>query len=501
MMKNNSSASDLKEDDNTDNNSQQVPDLTSTGVREYYAQWLIDIDNRSLSNTEVTRTKVGETLTQSFILRSDDPIENTVLLSYLYFNQYYWTGEGSEIKFSIIDPVSQEVLIIQDYHMARSGGKSGVISASGKALMLENPLRLELNKSYMMQFQVNKADHDFSLYLTTTGYVDGESNSGGDIWFKALAGAKWLEYDVINIVNDEKNTLVYDPGYATPLKAKMRSLDSNGAGIERLLVDKKSDALALRYELNNPDNVNLQVNKNVSEYQDELSLQGLQLGTSYLNIYHKQQLIERIELQVTKPYHLDMFLSYIAYPGETRNSVMDSFETIESDFKTLYGPLNIHLSWHDNGLIEFDWDLNGDSAIWTDVRDELMSPLTHNILPNAEDYFTNLYMVRLNKDDAYFGGCGGGGSSFASEGNTAPRVGYIQVHSYSTQDCLTPTLMHETAHNLGLGHYSSQSVEGIPADNEFLNVMKTGRKESKLFAFQWKVVHQTLNDLAEQGKL
>jgi len=479
----------------------KVPNLTSTAVREYYDQWLIDIDNSSLSGTDYTHSKVGETLTQSFILRSADPIEQTVSLSYLYFKQYFWTGADSEIKFSIIDGQTQEVLIVQDFHTGPIGGKSGVISASGNALTLETPLDLQINKSYVMQFQVNKAQSDFSLYKTTTDYTDGESNGEGDIWFKALAGARWLEYDAISLVNDDTNTLVYDPGYATPLKAKMLSLDENDAGIERLLVNKNSSELALRYELSNTDMVNIQVTKDSSTDQDEISLQGVQLGTSYLNVYHNEQLIERVELQVTKPYNLKMSLSYIAYPGEVQNNVMDSFEYIKSDFDALYGPLNIHMDWHDNGIIEFEWDLNDDGMIWTDARDELHSPRTHNILPNMEDYFNNLYIVRLNKDDDYFGGCGGGGSSFNSEGNTAPRTGFIQVHTKSTPACLTPTLMHETAHNLGIGHYSSQSVEALPADNELSNVMKVGMQESKLFAFQWKIAHQTLTTLAEEGKL
>ncbi len=491
--------SDTDTDKNIDN---ELANLTSTGVREYNDQWLIDIDNRSLSSTDYTKTQVGETLTQSFILRSDNPIEETVQLSHLFFKQYFWTGQDSDITFSIIDAANQAVLIQQNYQTSPTDARSAIIKPGGtNALILDKPLDLKINHSYVMQFQVNKAEHNFSLYLSTKDYADGESNGQADIWFKALAGVHWLEYDALTITSDLNNQWVYDAGMATPLKAKMLSINNGSSHSEQLLVDKKVDNLALRYELSNPDLVNLKVSKGSSDAQDLLSFQGLQLGTSYLNIYHKLQLIDRIELQTTKPYTLDMSLSYIAYSGETMHDKMASFDRIKSDFEVVYKPLNIQLNWHDNGVIEFDWDLNGDGKSYTESRDEVMSPLTYNVLPDAEDYFTNLYLFRIDKNDETVRGCNGGGSSYSSEGNTAPRIGFKSVHFTQDLACIAPTLMHELAHNLGLGHYSAANADYLPVDNQLLNLMKTGRDENQVFAFQWKIMHQTLSDLAAQGKL
>ena len=476
-----------------------VPNLTPTGVKKYNDQWLVAMDNESLatSTQDRTVTNTGEVLKQSFKLRSSNPIEETVYLSHLFFKQYFWTGADSEITFSIIDADSQELLVQQNFNTSSISTRSGIVlpEAGANPIVFDQPLAIELNKSYVMQFHVNNAEFSLSLYRSTQDYLDGESNDGGDIWFKAIASAKWLQYDAIDISSDDNNQLVYDSGLATPLKSKMLSVDGSS---ELLVIDKRLAELALTYELSDPDMASLQVDADVVANQDQLYLQGLQQGSSSLNIYHNQQLIERIELQITKNRSIDLSYSYIAYPGEVEHEKMDMFNRVKSDFESVYKPLNIKINWHNNDVLEFEWDLNGDGYSWTENSDEMLSPITQNIIPNAERYFSNLYLVRVNKDDEFFGGCNGGGSSLTS---SEMRVGYKSVHTKGDLGCVPPTLMHELGHNLGLAHYSDANTDNLPIENQYLNMMKTGRDENQVFAFQWKIIHKTLKDLSDLGRI
>ncbi len=497
--KNDSENNNTNSGQDTKDNEQLVADLTINSQQDYTEQWLINIDNANLSLQAHTNTVSGDTMQQSFILRSQHPIAQTVELSHMFFKQYFWTGQDSDVQFSIIEPDTQTVLIQQDFNMESVDPRAGLIHPDGaRALTLKTPLALELNKSYVMQFQVNRAESPLSLYQTVQDYSDGENNQGPDIWFKAVVQAKWLKYDAITIESDAQNSLIFDPGWATPVKAKMLNL---GGDSEVLWVNKQHDKLALRYELSNSNQVNLQVEKEAKTSKDKIILQGLTAGSSYLNIYHNQQLIEEVELQVNTAHTLKLSYSYIAFPGETDHNKMQSFERVKADFNEIYQPLNIQLDWHNNGVIVFDWDLNGDGNSYTAEYDELHSPMTHNILPNMQDYFSNVYLFRIDKNDDTFRGCNGGGSSYASTGNSAPRLAFKSVHVPQDMGCIAPTLMHELAHNLGLSHYSAANSAYLPVANEKLNLMKTGRDEQNIFAFQWKIIHTTLTELAIQGKI
>jgi len=483
-----------------DNNEPQTwPDLIPAGQQEYTEQWLINMDNASLSAQGHSDTLVGETMSQSFILRSPHPVEKNVQLSHLFFKQYFWTGADSDVQFSIVDQDTQTVLLKQAFQLAPMDPRSGIVKPDGShALKLVEPLALELDKTYVMQFQVNRAENPLSLYHTTQDYVDGTNNQGEDLWFKAMGRGQWLNYDAITIKSDEQNPLIFDPGWATPLKAKMLNLLGES---ETLWIEKAHNNLNLTYKVANPNMASLLVSQELKPLQGQLSLQGLKTGNTYLNIYHNQQLIEQVELQISQHQTLALSYTYIAYPGETDHNKMRSFERVKADFAKIYQPLNIQLNWTNNGVIEFDWDLNGDGQSYSQEYDEMHAPMSHNILPNMQDYFTNVYLFRIDKNDETYRGCNGGGSSFVSQDNKAPRIAFKSVHVPQDLGCIAPTLMHELAHNLGLSHYSAANSDYLPVENERLNLMKTGRDENQVFAFQWKIIHQTLQDLSTQGKL
>ncbi|NRB41493.1 MAG: hypothetical protein HRU20_23980 [Pseudomonadales bacterium] len=78
---NNASNPDATQEQEDVINKQQQSDLNVTKHQDYTEQWVIDIDLHS-------DTQVGETLSQSFKLRSDHPIEQTVVLSHFFFKQY-----------------------------------------------------------------------------------------------------------------------------------------------------------------------------------------------------------------------------------------------------------------------------------------------------------------------------------------------------------------------------------------------------------------------------
>lgn len=436
-------------------------------------------------------------MTQSFMLRSALPIEQTVEIDHVFLKQYFWAGKNSDIQFLIKDPQTQTIFVQQPLQMINMDPRSGVVQADGsRALKLAHPIYLKLNTPYEMVFQMNAADHPFSLYHTNEDYPDGENDQGLDIWFKVLGQANWLDYQAVSITSHTDNALIFDPGWATPQVAKM--LNSLGEA-ESLIINKLQKDLNLRYSLSHPDHVLMQVTP--CALQDVITLQGLTPGTRYLNVYHNSQLIQQVALHVTLQHSLSLSFSYIAYPGERDHDNMRSFERIKADFTSVFNPLNIQFNWHDNGVLIFDRDLNQDGASYTPQYDEMMSPMNHNILPNMDQYFSNVYLFRTNKNDNYAGGCNGGGSSYAASGQTAPRLAYKSVHFFQSVECLAPTLMHEVAHNLGLSHYSSANTDAIDVSNPYLNLMKTGRDEQNVFAFQWAIIHQTIERLKREGSL
>jgi len=73
--------------------------------------------------------------------------------------------------------------------------------------------------------------------------------------------------------------------------------------------------------------------------------------------------------------------------------------------------MNVGIHWTDHGVLSFEWDLNGDGSSYTASYDEIWSPMTYGVLPNQDEFFSNLYTLRFNKTDSYYGGSNGGGTS------------------------------------------------------------------------------------------
>jgi hypothetical protein len=107
----------------------------------------------------------------------------------------------------------------------------------------------------------------------------------------------------------------------------------------------------------------------------------------------------------------------------------------------------------------------------------------------------------MNKTDDYRGNNGGGTSvGFGPEAGP-PRAGLINIHLFRSPASIADTLAHELAHNPGLSHYSSANRNYYPVCNDFVNLMKTGRKDNKVFVFQWARAHRMLKLRAAQGAI
>ena len=94
--------------------------------------------------------------------------------------------------------------------------------------------------------------------------------------------------------------------------------------------------------------------------------------------------------------------SYINYPVETTpNVLMGYYGGISSYISSVYSKANVGINWTDNGVLTYEWDLNGDGNSASADRVEEWSPMTANVIPNQNQFFSNVFMLRLNKDDAF----------------------------------------------------------------------------------------------------
>jgi hypothetical protein len=176
--------------------------------------------------------------------------------------------------------------------------------------------------------------------------------------------------------------------------------------------------------------------------------------------------------------------SYVQYPGESDHALKHSSAAITSYISSVYAKANVAVYWTDNGILTHEWDANADGSSYDDAYAEQWSPLTAGVLPNQNAYFSNVFMLRFNKDDAFVGGTNGGGTSMGSGPVESVRGALVRCHLTRPASQFASTLAHEVGHNLGLSHASNPN-----------NLMTVGRNVDGLWAPQWTIIHNTLKAL------
>ena len=332
-----------------------------------------------------------------------------------------------------------------------------------------------------------RADQDYEFRLT---YVSGpdeqgfRSNEEGELWLAAEGRQEREANPYALVLPDPANKLAFDPGLGSATKQKL--LSSQGVP-EALLIGKVPGPQPLSYRIANPELVSLQLV--TGETQDRLQLQGLAAGETWLDILAGDRLVEQVRLFITAPKALSLSYSYIAFPGERQTHLWDDGAIIMADMSRRFAPYNIRLNWVDHGILVHEWDKNGDGQVYETDGSELGAPLREGWIPNTDQVFSNIYVMRSYKDDARECSGSGAGLSFGiGPEDSAPRAGYrsacpgnITVYGQSL------TLSHELGHNLGLWHTGSADPYRMS------NLMTSGRPEGIFFADQWRIMHQTID--------
>ena len=411
------------------------------------------------------KQRPGQSLSRTIrITSTEHPLSGDELEITLFrVQEGLWGGNNRQFSLRLTDKESGEPAY-----------EGSVLLGSGKVLTPTAPIKV-------------RADQDYEFRLT---YVSGPSEQGfraneeGELWLAAEGRQVHEANPYAQVLPDPANKLAFDPGLDSAMKQKL--LSSQGVP-EALLIGKvPNQQVALSYRIANPALASLQLVQ--GEIQDRLQLQGLTEGETWLEILADGRLVEQVRLFITSPKAISLSYSYIAFPGERKSHLWDDGDIIMADMSRRLAPYNIRVNWVDHGVLVHEWDKNGNGQANEPDRSEIEAPLNEGWIPNADQVFSNLYVLRGYKNDAKACSYMGSASSIgmgATDG--APRVGYryacpgnLTVHGQSL------TLTHELGHNLGLWHTGDE--EPYRASN----IMTAGRFEGVFFADQWRTMHHTI---------
>ncbi|WP_410499501.1 immunoglobulin-like domain-containing protein [Chitinibacter sp. S2-10] len=342
---------------------------------------------------------------------------------------------------------------------------------SGTTLTLASPLALLTDKEYVFTVRYDAG--------STQGFARVAGSS--DLWLQ-LGGTETVSVNAYgDIESDHSNLLAYDPGYSLN-SGKSKLLSTTGAD-ETLLVNRFPNAPALYYTVENPAVASLLVTPGSST--DRLTLSGLQAGETNLQIWANGVVVDAVRLIVTRPKAVRLSYSYVAFPGEQITHLMSDNAAITASITRNYAPYNIAVSWVDNGVLTFNWNLDGSGDSASNRQQE--TPFTHGIIPNQSAVFSNVFMVRRYTSTSPCSPTGSGSSLKSGANDMPPRAAFRSACTSSHPEDSGMTLSHEVGHNLGLSHYASADV------NSMANFMTSGvRRDPGFFAYQWRTIHNTL---------
>jgi autotransporter-associated beta strand protein len=334
-----------------------------------------------------------------------------------------------------------------------------------------------------------------NLFVAASDYPDGTFSAPGDLWF-GLAGTTVLPvFNSVALSGQPANVYYLDAGSNADStnhdKLKGKLLGVNGHP-EQLNFACPASWPPLTFAVANPATVTLQVQGSGGNHA--LTLNGAAEGETFLFAKAGGTVVAYLKLQCYPQRPVKMSYSYVQYPGESDHTLKHASAEIMAYISSVYAKANVAIQWTDNGIITYEWDHNGDGDSNTADDTELWSPLVTGWIPNRNSVFSNVFMLRNNKDDNYLGGTNGGGTSKGYGVATPPAVtaGYgavVRCHLLRPASQFASTLAHEVGHNLGLFH------TGIGAPTPLDNLMDVGRVGDSLWSWQWDTIHATLKTL------
>jgi len=464
-------------------------------AQEYYSQDLLDMPQTF--NENIFNVLFGGKIQQSFELHSKDPNMESVNLKFIFLKTKGSPKDGGQnISLNFYEGSIGNLgrQIHSQVYSVESIDVETAFSVPDRAVMIRLDENLILNANQNYVFEISNSDQRDNLYFkfATVDYIEGESNKdSGDLWMKfyGLVTSTPVE-EQLAVVNTP------DSKYALDLLSSHFPIKMVNMFEAEPIKIESSLAGTLTYDIVDESKVRIErtsVNNGECEY---LNLLGMEPGKTTVYVTDGQDTLSYFDVVVTERKLIDLTYTYIRYPGESDHDLQRCYQSVSENIKDIYKPYNIDISFSDNGIIEQEWDTNGNEVSDRDEAEHILS-----LAPNAENYFSNLVVLRQNKDDQYFGGSNGGGSSvgFGSDANL-PRFGYVAVHLHRTPESIASTLAHELAHNLGLSHYSSANRNGVDVENQFQNIMKVGRQADEIYAFQWEVIHECINRRISLGE-
>ena len=444
--------------------------------------------------TETTKIK------QSFILRSNDVNAKLVKLERIFFS--YWNTNTTSANLNIYEGDISSIgnllhtqELTKEYIDPETGFQVPKASWPIKFIHLNKNLVLDLNKKYTFEIEVTDATDSYVgfYFLAADDYADGKSNiENKDFWFK-MQGQIDSDTDTeILFLQDPSNDFYFDT-YSHQFPEKLIGLFDS-----ETIILKTSKVGNLNYLIEDESIAKI-INTTKLESEEKVKILGLLPGNTTLFILNGADTISHIKLAIYKKKVLNISYQYFKFPGETEFKQVNACDDIMTTVQAIYDSCNVVINYTNQGIITYDWDLNGDNLSYDTKRLEMKSCQT--LIKDTLKYFSNLYILRQHKDDSYIRGTNGSGTSFGFGSKVAPpRFALVRTHRDRTLSSLGSTLTHELGHNLGLVHYSSANSNYYDVPNEFLNLMKVGRTYNMLFGFQWDVVHSSIDYRASMGE-
>ena len=479
-----------------------VPDVPATGSVAYSSNPLPAMPDVSASG-EISLA-VGATVKQTFIPRGDafltafnnhdgngvhDIAASTISLK---LDAYQNTPATFNVAISRVETGGTRTLLYsQDFQQT-------VYGQAVRTWTFTNPVLLSIDTQYELAVKLTQGGTNsygggiggVGVYTAASDYPDGACSSGGDLWF-ALAGTSALPtFANLTFTAAASNTYFFDTSLLTDSSSYdnlIGKLVGVGGHPEQLNFFCPAGWPQLSFVVADPGLASMQPQGSGGNYS--VTLNGLAEGETFLLAKAGATVVGYMKIQSHPHRTMNCSYSYIKYPAENPNALMGYFAGVTGYISALYAKVNIGINWTDNGVLTFEWDLNGDGSSYTADYSEVWSPINYNVLPNMNAYFSNVYLIRYNKDDSYIGGSNGGGTSLGlGLPSTPPRGANVRVCLNGTATQYGSTLSHELGHNLGLAH---TGVGTAPTDN----LMDVGRTADNLYTWQWKIMHNTLSVL------
>lgn len=408
---------------------------------------------------------VGGQLSRPLKIKAADlPLLGTQLtMTAFQVQEGYWGGNNRQFAIRVVE--TQSGAVIYD----------GDASFSSNTFTPSFPIPVQAEREYT-----------FTLRYLSGGDKQGfRVNEAGLLWLNVRGEQVQALNPHAQVLPDPKNALAYDPGLQRHLKEKLLSTSGNAEILH--ILKQGNPAPVLSYSITDTALATLSVQTGTT--QDTLALSGLAPGETNLQISIDGNVVDVVRLVVTIPKEVTLSYSYIAFPDEPKTHLWDDGALIQSDITRRYAPYNITLVWRDNGVLVHEWDADGDGESYEPDYSERQAPMTQGWIPNQEQVFSNLYILRSYKDPTLACGSSGAGSSLGmGPTNPPPRAGYrAACPGNVTELGQSLTLAHELGHNLGLYHMSDTQANGSG------NLMYVGRQEGIFFAPQWRIIHQTLD--------